>query len=265
MDKVEKVLNVTEKALDLVNEVYDDTLKKPLTKVSDGLAYCMEFFSASIHPTMYEYIENAKYKMKEVDKKLEKKYKEIPEDKKTKPRINILGPTTDLLKYNLEENHIKDIIVNLLASEMNIDSQNKVLPAFIEIARQLSSLDAQILKSLYDAKVKTKYNSFAIDTILLETPFQKNAYVELDRVIVVSYENKILHTIKPSRIVLDNLSRLELIRIEDGKEIAASQLYGKGFNLEKHKYEKSPGNLTFSKGIFRITDFGVSFLDICFK
>ena len=67
----------------------------------------MDFLGSAIHPKLYEYIKNAEYKIKEIDKKLELKYNQIPEEKRIEPRMNILAPSSDLLKYNLDEQHIK--------------------------------------------------------------------------------------------------------------------------------------------------------------
>lgn len=49
--------------------------------------------------------------------------------------MNIMGPAVDILKYNLDEQHIKDIFVNIMSSEMNGEKQTKVLPSYIDIVR----------------------------------------------------------------------------------------------------------------------------------
>lgn len=162
---VEKGLEATNKALDLTTKVYDDGLKNPVKILGNGLSMCLSFIGAKFSPQMYEYIQNAEYKKKEIDEKLAKKYNAIPDDKKVEPRLNILGPAVDLLKYNLDENYIKDIFVNLLTSEMNKDKQEKVLPSYIEIVKQLSQEDAKLLKELYEAYKKNKMNGFSLDII----------------------------------------------------------------------------------------------------
>lgn len=129
-----------------INNTYKDAIQPVAQKVGKGLVFCFEFLASTIKPYMYEKIEEAKYKCKEIDKKLEEKYNKTPVENRTMPRTCIIGPALDVLKYNLDEEHIKEIFINILTNEMDTRNQSKVLPAYINIVNQLSKLDAEFLK-----------------------------------------------------------------------------------------------------------------------
>lgn len=88
-----------------INNTYRDVVQPIAQKTGKGVAFCFEFLTNKIKPYMYEKVEEAKYKCKEIDKKLEKKYSKIPDENKTMPRTCIIGPALDVLKYNLDEEH----------------------------------------------------------------------------------------------------------------------------------------------------------------
>lgn len=267
---IEKGLDVANKTMDLANKVYDDGLSKPVKVIGNGLSICLNFLGATVSPMMYEYIQNAEYKKKEIDKKLEKKYNLIPEEKRTDPRMNIMGPAVDLLKYNLDEEHIKDIFVNIMTNEMNSDKQGKVLPSYIEIAKQLSKKDAQTLKSLYDLyKSKNKFQ-FPVDIIRIKPEKLNNGYIDFDKYIVGNANKNgsiiSLHTIKLDPIVIDNLCRLEIIKLSDDKYIPDIDDYEIAFNSIKNNYSKvEKYELYYEKGICELTQYGLNFLSICFE
>ena len=134
----------------LINKIYEDGLSESVKVIGTGIATCLKFIGSSIEPTMYKYIKNAEYKKEQISIKLKEKYDKIKLEDRIDPRISILGPSVELLKYNLDENYIKEMIVNLLTSEMDSNSQSNVLPSYIDIIRQLSFEDALALEKIYN-------------------------------------------------------------------------------------------------------------------
>lgn len=267
---IEKGLDATNKTLDLTNKVYDDGLSKPVKTISNGLNLCLSFLGAIVSPKMYEYIQSAEYRKREIDKKLSQKYATIPEENRIDPRMKIMGPAVELLKYNLDEEHIKEIFINVMTSEMNSEKQDRVLPSYIDIARQLSKKDAQTLKSIYQLFNKNKNQQFILDIIRAKPKDTKVGYVDLDKYII-GYANKngsvvSLHTIKLDSIVIDNLKRLEIIKIYEDKYIPDKDDYEIGFDSIKNQYSNlGDFEVFYEKGILEITDYGMNFLSICFE
>lgn len=263
-------LEVANKTIELANKVYDDGLSKPTKVLGNGLSTCLSFLGAIISPKMYEYIQNAEYKKKEIDKRLANKYNTIPEEKRVEPRMHIMGPAVELLKYNLDENYIKDIFINIMSSEMNKEKQEKVLPSYIEIVRQLSKDDSQLLKSFYDLYKSKGKKQFLLDIIRAK---QKNeeGYRELEKYVIGKASNKegsivTLHAIKLNPIIIDNLCRLELIKIYNESYIPNVNDYEIAFDSIKNNYsELEDYEIYYEKGILEITEYGMNFLNICFE
>lgn len=266
--KVEASLSPIEIKADIsetINEAYEDGLKPAVQETGKGLAFCFQFLSSLVKPFMYEKIQEADYKCMEIDKKLEEKYSHILPENQTFPRTSILGPSLDVLKYNLDEEHIKEMFINLLSSDMDLSKQNKVLPSYIDIIKQLSKKDAEALKLLKEVlplalpiprasaftleyKIKITNNSIpaSLDTIF---------FVNSDKYYVID------------SLVMDNLIRLNLVRID------FSHLYNPAdydIILEQIKNNNNFSDidtehieLTSRKGVLEITNFGKNLIDIC--
>lgn len=264
---LKKGLDVADKTIGLVNKVYDDGLSKPTKALGNGLSMCLGFLGSMVSPMMYEYIQNAEYKKKEVDRKLAAKYNLIPEDKRVEPRMNIMGPAVDVLKYNLDEEYIKEIFVNIMCSEMNTEKQDKVLPSYIDIVRQLSKNDAQMLKSIFELFKKNGKQQLVLDIVRARPNNSEYGYFDLDKY-VIDYDERYgtLHTIKLDPVVIDNLSRLEIIKIDEVKYITDKDDYEIGFNYIKNIYSNFEDfKVFYEKGILELTNYGINFLSVCFE
>lgn len=90
-----------------------------------------------------------------LQKKLSEKLKNIPEDNIITPPINIAGPTIEAMRFTGENDELREMYVNLLASSMNRDTSNNAHPRFLEIIKNLTPDEAKILKYLVDHEVKT--------------------------------------------------------------------------------------------------------------
>lgn len=247
-----------------INNTYRDVVQPIAQKTGKGVAFCFEFLTNKIKPYMYEKVEEAKYKCKEIDKKLEKKYSKIPDENKTMPRTCIIGPALDVLKYNLDEEHIKEIFVNILTNEMDTRNQSKVLPAYINIVNQLSKQDAEFLKLFKDN------NCDIFRSIRLELRhFQNNGVSQLDKYILItkglSEIPSILRTLKLNELIIDNLIRLNLIYTTYSEWYTYNEnLYENLFNMISNNIKISQGEMcTYSKGFVKLTEFGKNFIDIC--
>lgn len=265
---ISKGLDVADKTITLATKVYDDGLSNPTKTISNGLNMCLEFLGSMVSPTMYEYIQNAEYKKKEIDKKLAKKYESIPKEKRTIPRMNILGPSVELLKYNLDEQYIKDFFINIMTSEMNSDTQSRVLPAYIEIVKQLSQEDAKTLELINRGYTKENTTQFALSTICLNDDESKGTYTIIDKSIIISHLEDdgnlgFYDASKLKSIVIDNLSRLGLINIHEDKQVPDEDAYNLSFIMIKHYEGYETQDIFQKKGTLELTELGKNFIEIC--
>lgn len=258
-------LNIKSETIDkvvdkLAEPLYEDVAKPAISTSKGVLSFCSKFIVSGIKPYMYSKIKECEYKIKEIDQKLEEKYNKIPDENKTEPRTNILGPAVDVLKYNLEEEHIKDMFINLISKDLDKTQQPKVLPYYVEIIKQLSSKDAKFLKLLND-------NNGSVCSIMLRVKIpDDHSGIDLDKFIIYGYKKQGQHTIYSSllldEIVIDNLQRQQLIEVKyDAWYTKRTDEYECLFNAQKDYY--SIENLTYKKGFVRFTSLGKNFTSIC--
>ena len=239
-----------------ITKPIETALTEPLNSSSNIITTVLDFFHNTVLYPLQKYNLYTKNKLYNYAKELENRVKQIPEENLIHPRVNILGPAIDGLKYNLDEEYIKEMFTNILVSDMNNKKQSKILPAYIEIIKQISQEDALFLKNFANLKI----NSYALDIIKYDVVH--NNSIPLGKELALS-ENEI---IKLNDIVIDNLERLNILKIYDDRYITNSPLYDLCFKKVKHKYTNFNSlqiSLTYQKAILKITDFGKNFIDIC--
>ena len=69
----------------------------------------------------------------------------IPEDTLVEPPMRIVGPAIEASKYFIEEEYCRDMFAKLIASSCDSSKAKSVHPAFPEIIKQLTPLDARFL------------------------------------------------------------------------------------------------------------------------
>lgn len=252
-------INIHSDTLDKTLEIAKPHLDKPLSTLSNGVTKCMEFFGAVIGPHMDQYIMEYPYKKEKLKRDLEQKYKFIPDEYKTEARINIAGPVFENLKYNLDEEHLKEMYENILISDMDNRKQSKVLPAYIDIVRQLSKADAEMLKFFKEENIIDE------PVIKLKFDFSSGGFVYLSNNIELIHNNK---NIVLDSIILDNLLRLKIIELDFDRHLHDTSIYETSFKEvslrnEFKNLDSNVKKLNFSKGLITLTDFGKNFIDIC--
>jgi hypothetical protein len=70
----------------------------------------------------------------------------IPAENVVDPKPSIAGPVLQGLVYTHDEESLKEMYLNLLASAMDSSTANEAHPSFVEIIKQLSGEEAQLLK-----------------------------------------------------------------------------------------------------------------------
>lgn len=236
----------------VANKTYDDLASKPLKSTGNVGSTVIDFFHNFILYPLQKYNIYAESKLQNYKDELVKKANNIPKENLILPRVSIFGPTLEGLKYNLDEQYIKDMFTNILISDMDSTKQSKVLPAYIDIVRQLSKDDASFLKILRESE-----------------PYSKGFfYIELhnlEKYILLGYTDSKgtlsnFNIIKLNPIIIDNLLRLRLIEIPS-RFFTKQEVYNKMYEIVTSNYIITYGNYT--PKILSITDFGKNFIDIC--
>ena len=185
----------------------------------------------------------------------------IPIDQIQEPKLSVLGPALEASKYYIDDEELRSLFAKLIAASMD-NSKNEVLqPAFVEIIKQMSPIDAKNLINLYD--IKDKQNP--IVSIILESKDSKNYKEVFDHFYIENIGN-ISHVRVASSLL--NLKRLGLIEINYGVFLSDENRYLSYenhpiINQFKNEYNDDLHSIELKKGLIKITNFGMDFCKIC--
>lgn len=185
----------------------------------------------------------------------------IPIDQIQEPKLSVLGPALEASKYYIDDEELRSLFAKLIAASMD-NSKNEVLqPAFVEIIKQMSPIDAKNLINLYD--IKDKQNP--IVSIILKSKDSKNYKEVFDHFYIENIGN-ISHVRVVSSLL--NLKRLGLIEINYGVFLSDENRYLSYenhpiINQFKNEYNDDLHSIKLKKGLIKITNFGMDFCKIC--
>lgn len=192
-------------------------------------------------------------------KELDDKVKKIPEEKLQNPPLHIVGPIIDnVFKFYHDEEYLRAMYSTLIASAMDLD--NKVHPSYIEIIRQLSSVDANVFCAHIHSIFKPKIRFIGDDTSFLAFNITDKFFNDINIPCVMFYlkENK-AYCIDMSIInSLQSLLRLGLIYFQKEK---VSISYINKYNIELVNKDDSLIYIYFYRT--QMTDFGSNFARVC--
>jgi Abortive infection alpha len=95
----------------------------------------------ALEPLVYGLEKSAGWIEKEVTQRL----RNVPENKIVSPEPRIAVPALQALTYSVDTEFIRDMFANLLAADMNLDIKGDVHPAFVEIIKEMTPVDAKVL------------------------------------------------------------------------------------------------------------------------
>lgn len=245
---------------ELAKDVYNDGLKESVKETSGVISLIPKAIKAALLP-LEKWTLNREYNLKETEILLEKKLKNISKEKIISPEPYIAVPTIQALSYSMNSEKLRNMYANLLSKSMNIDTKDEVHPAFVEIIKQMSPTDAKILKKF----VNNRPNIPLID--IIERNIENRTYALLlsNLTNIFDYDNITIS------VSIDNLLRLGLIQIPEGKSISnlsayetiTSSLVFSNFK-KTHKLPKGYEIDEIKKVIF-ITELGYKFSEICIQ
>jgi len=135
---------VIKEASKLLPEVYKD-LAQPATKeIGNVLGRSAKVLLFPIRGFLWgwEKIEQV------VNDGVEKRFEKIPEEKRKTPEPEIAVPIMQALTYTAQNETLREMYLNLLANSMNTDKKKDVHPSFVELIKQMNSLDAKVFNKL---------------------------------------------------------------------------------------------------------------------
>ena len=189
-----------------------------------------------------------------------KKTEHIPPENLIEPKASIAAPALQGLAFAHEEQNLKEMYLNLLANSMDSRKESSVHPAFVEIIKQLNSLEAQILHDIFILRK---------DLPIAQVIFQKQEkyigpyHVKANHLLYM-HEGSNLTFLPDTPVFIDNWVRLGLIEATYDLQLQPESRYN--WVKEHPKYieiskEQAPEGYEIDHldGILSATDFGRSF------
>lgn len=186
----------------------------------------------------------------------------IPAENVVDPKPSIVGPVLQGLVYAHDEDNLREMYLNLLASAMNSDTADKAHPSFVEIIKQLSSAEAQFLEIF----LRTKQSTIAEVRLVIS---QKGEYQTKARHLVslMDTKNNSPVAIEMMPAYIDNWIRLGLVTVDYTTYSANSKAYDwvkdrpeyKSIDVPKVAEGQYEQKLEVTKGIMERTEYGEIF------
>lgn len=205
------------------------------------------------------------YKLEAFEDDLKKKTKNIPPEKLQIPSTMIAGPTLEALRYTYDEAELREMYENLLASAMDSRISSQAHPSFVDTIKQLSPLDALVLKMF---NIKGQYKCGNIRFILTADESKRYTDGMPDYFVEEFYSLGDPFLVSASII---NLKRLGLI------DITETGLIGVNYDsMKTHPYILKRENLFRQQGEYEfkikivehavvLNNYGRQFIKICLQ
>jgi Abortive infection alpha len=84
---------------------------------------------------------------------ISKRLESISQEKIVEPDPRIAVPAIQALTYSMNEEHVRDMFASLLATNMNSDTNKDAHPAFTQLIKEMTSLDALVLQQLRSPQI----------------------------------------------------------------------------------------------------------------
>lgn len=255
-NKSNDFLNSTGKVLDIVPNVYADLAQPAAKEVGKTVSLIPRIINAALAP-LRQWIVTKEYNIKETEALLAKKLENVNADRIVSPEPYVAVPAFEAISYSMDSKELRELFANLLSKSMYADTKNDVHPSFTDVIKQLSPLDVQVFKYLFECKYRP------IIELKLNLPNNEGFYPLMSNITDIS-----IGTVESIGISLSNLKRLNLIDISYSNFYTNDKLYEpllktEFVNTQKSTYEKAPYEFDFNKGKIDITDFGKLFYRIC--
>jgi hypothetical protein len=133
-----------EEASKLIPEVYKDLAKPATQEVGNIAGRTVKALLSPVRAFLWSW-----EKIEEVvEEGINKRFEKIPEEHRKSPDPEIAVPLMQALTYTAQNETLREMYLNLLANAMDSSKDKKVHPSFVELIKQMNSLDAKVFDKL---------------------------------------------------------------------------------------------------------------------
>lgn len=202
---------------DLDREIYNDAAKPLIKETGNTLALIPRTIRASLN-RLEKWVICREHNIKAVEKLLNKKLKDCPEELIDEPESYVAVPALQGISYCMDNEELREMYANLLASSMRKDKKTSVHPSYANIIGQMSPLEAKLIKDFY------KSDNDVIPIIKVDEMISKiSGYEEIK-----NYSNFYEYLPTDPQMngaIFENLERLGLLIIRDHLKISDKHAY----------------------------------------
>lgn len=132
----------------LAKPVYEDALQPAAKEAGRALGAAGSFLRVAVRP-FQSFALGLHLGFDWLDAALREKLGGVPEEAIVEPPANVAGPLLLGAGFTSEKDQpLRDLYAQLLATAMQADTHKRAHPAFVEVLRQLRTVDALLLKAL---------------------------------------------------------------------------------------------------------------------
>lgn len=196
------------------------------------------------------------HKLELFRKELDDSINQIPPEKLIDPSIQVTAQALENSKYCIDKDELRKMFTSLISNSMNSDFSKDVHPSFAEILKQMSPLDAVIIKDFKSSST----NGYPLCQYKL---LENNGYKLLLDNVFLHYPNTYL---PGNSLSISSLSRLGLLDVSYNECILNDSLYTpfKEHLWFKFLQEQFPDKtVEAQKGLVRLSPLGRSFINMC--
>jgi len=217
-------------------DVYRDAVQPAAQAGGHALGTLMNAFNMLLAPLERAQL-RSEAKTERLRQELTDGFKEIPEERRVEPPLEIVGPTLESLKYVTDE-ELQKLFVQLLVSSMDSKQQSATHRAFVKVLQELNPVEAKMIKQATDNEmtIAVTFESLTDDTedhLDIVVPFAACTSDILSLDFEWDEESNAAYYYRTNRFSelfvyergLENLTRLGLIEINQvGKEFLTDVL-----------------------------------------
>lgn len=269
MNENEKIIEqagkiASEVGTEIVKQGYNDIGPTLVRPTATTLGLLPRAIRASLSG-LEKWVLEREYGVAKVAKLLEIKLQQVGAENIVPPEAHIAVPALQYISYCMDNEELRDMYANLLASSMNKVVKNDVHPSYVEIIKQLCPDEAKILRYLAQ--------KVAIPLLGLRytEPSKRGGFEIVKHFSNVGY---LVNAEFPDNIqqYLDNLSRLGLMTIDTAHTLMLPKCYDplrecdvfrKLLTIPQDIKDKGCTRLEQHEHIGMITQFGRAFCKIC--
>lgn len=144
-------INLPESLGETTKEFYDDALHPVMKSTGQTASLVPRAIKAALLP-IEKWILHRETELEKHQKLLSQKLASCNPDAIVPPHPYIAVPALIAMSYSQDNHTLRNMYANLLARAMLIETKDDIHPAYVEIIKQMSPIDAKFFKTAYESK-----------------------------------------------------------------------------------------------------------------